>query len=134
MKYFYSSFVIAFFGLAIAYFIDGFTAVYICFLLSILEISLSFDNAVVNAKVLRNMTKLWQQRFIVWGIPIAVFGMRFLFPILIVSVAAKIGMLDTFLLALKDPDKYHEILSNHKDEIYMFGSGFLLMVFCDFFF
>lgn len=134
MKYFYSSFFIAFVGLILAYFIGKFEAIYICFLLSILEISLSFDNAVVNAKVLKNMAPQWQQRFIVWGIPIAVFGMRFLFPILIVAVASKISMFDTFLLALNDPDKYHEILSIHKNEIYIFGAGFLIMVFFDFFF
>lgn len=134
MKYFYSSFLIAIFGFVLAYFIGGILAVYICFLLSILEISLSFDNAVVNAKVLKNMSEIWQKRFIVWGIPVAVFGMRFLFPILIVAVASQISMIDTFLLALNDPDKYHEILSFHKNEIYIFGAGFLIMVFFDFFF
>lgn len=134
MKYFYSSFIIAIFGLMISYFIGNLSAVYICFLLGVLEVSLSFDNAVVNAKVLKNMSQIWQKRFIVWGIPIAVFGMRFVFPILIVSIAAKIGMIETFMLALNNPDKYHEILSNHKNEIYIFGGAFLLMVFNDFFF
>lgn len=134
MKYFYSSFIITAIGLILSYYIGGFSAIYICFLLGVLEISLSFDNAVVNAKVLKNMSPIWQQRFIVWGIPIAVFGMRFIFPILIVSIAAKIGMIETFMLALNNPDKYHEILSNHKNEIYIFGGGFLLMVFNEFFF
>lgn len=133
MKYFYSSFIIAFFGLAGAFFIGGFVAVYICFLLCILEISLSFDNAVVNAKVLRDMSPQWQRRFIVWGIPVAVFGMRFVFPILIVAVAAKISMFETLNIAINDPHKYHEILSMSKDQIYVFGTGFLLMVFNDFF-
>lgn len=134
MRYFYSSFIITIIGLFLSFYIGGFGAVYICFLLGILEISLSFDNAVVNAKVLKTMTPLWQQRFIIWGIPIAVFGMRLLFPLLIVSIAAKIGIIQTFTLALNNPDEYHKILSNHKNEIYIFGGGFLLMVFNDFFF
>lgn len=134
MKYFYSSFIIAAIGLVTSYFIGDFSAVYICFLLSILEVSLSFDNAVVNAKVLKTMSPVWQKRFILWGIPIAVFGMRFIFPILIVSIAAKIGMVETFMLALNEPNKYHEILAQHKNEIYIFGGAFLLMVFNEFFF
>ena len=80
------------------------------------------------------MSELWQRRFIVWGIPVAVFGMRFFFPLLIVAIAAKIGIFETFFLALNDPDRYHEILSEAKEEIYIFGGGFLLMVFFNFFF
>lgn len=134
MKYFYSSFLITFLALVISFFIGGFSAVYIAFLLCVLEISLSFDNAVVNAKVLAQMSEVWQKRFITWGIAIAVFGMRFVFPILIVAIAAKIGILETFLLALNEPEKYHEILSMHKNEIYIFGGAFLFMVFCEWFF
>lgn len=134
MKYFYSSFIVTLIGLGIAYQIGGFLAVYICFLLGILEVSLSFDNAVVNAKVLSKMSKIWQDRFILYGIPIAVFGMRFLFPVLIVSVAASLGMWETFLLALNDPDAYHTALAANKNQIYIFGGAFLLMVFLSFFF
>jgi hypothetical protein len=41
-------------------------------LLSVLEISLSFDNAVVNATVLKKMDDVWKKRFLTWGIAIAV--------------------------------------------------------------
>ncbi|WP_086301554.1 DUF475 domain-containing protein [Campylobacter devanensis] len=134
MKYFYSSFILTILGLVAAYFLDGFTAVYICILLIILEVSLSFDNAVVNARILRHMSQVWQRRFIIYGIPIAVFGMRFLFPILIVSIAADMGMLQTLNLALNNPDEYHHALHSNKNQIYIFGGGFLLMVFLSFFF
>ncbi len=134
MKYFYSSFIVTIIGLSIALYIESWEAVYICALLSILEISLSFDNAVVNAKVLCNMDKKWQQRFIYWGIPIAVFGMRFIFPIVIVAIAAKIGLIETLQLAIYKPEQYHEVLENARYEIYAFGGGFLLMVFLNFFF
>ena len=134
MKYFYSSFILTILGLVAAYFLGGFAAVYICILLIILEVSLSFDNAVVNARILRHMSQVWQRRFIIYGIPIAVFGMRFLFPILIVSIAADMGMLQTLNLALNNPDEYHHALHSNKNQIYIFGGGFLLMVFLSFFF
>ena len=118
MKTFYSSFIVTAVGLILAYFIGGIKAVYICFLLSILEISLSFDNAVVNAKVLNGMSEVWRRRFIIYGIPIAVFGMRFLFPLLIVSVASGFGMIETLSFAINQPEKYHEALNLHKNECF----------------
>lgn len=134
MKYFYSSFIISIIGIVIAFMLGSFEAVYICILLSILEVSLSFDNAVVNAKVLSSMDKKWQKRFIYWGIPIAVFGMRLIFPILIVAIAANLGIIETLNLALHNPDLYHKSLEGAKSEIYAFGGGFLLMVFLSFLF
>ncbi|PAF42885.1 DUF475 domain-containing protein [Helicobacter sp. 11S02629-2] len=134
MKYFYSSFIIAIIGLVIAYFIGSYQALYICVLLSILEVSLSFDNAVVNAKILDTMDAKWRRRFIIYGIPIAVFGMRLVFPIVIVSIVAKMGLYETVHLAIFDPHLYKENLEANKEGIYTFGGGFLLMVFLEFFF
>jgi len=134
MKHFYGSIVITVIGLAIAMYLGGLYALYIAALLAILEVSLSFDNAVVNAKVLDTMEPKWQHRFITIGIPIAVFGMRFLFPILIVSAASAMGFTEAFNLALNDPEKYHHTLETTKNLIYAFGGSFLLMVFLDFFF
>ncbi|MCZ6133365.1 DUF475 domain-containing protein [Campylobacter ureolyticus] len=134
MKIFYSSFVVMIFGLLISFFIGNLKAVYICFLLAILEVSLSFDNAVVNAKILNQMNEVWRKRFIIFGIPIAVFGMRFLFPLLIVSIFSGHSMLQTLNFAINSPELYHEALSQNKDEIYIFGGAFLMMVFFDFFF
>lgn len=134
MKYFYSSFVVTFIGLIIAFYIGAWQAIYICILLSILEVSLSFDNAVVNAKVLDTMDIKWQKRFIYWGIPIAVFGMRFIFPIIIVAIAARLGIFETLNLALYYPQEYHNALEKTRYEIYAFGAGFLLMVCLQFFF
>jgi hypothetical protein len=134
MKHFYSSIVITIIGLILALYLGGFYAVYITALLAVLEVSLSFDNAVVNAKVLETMEKKWQKRFITFGIPIAVFGMRFIFPILIVSIASSMGFIEAFNLALNEPQKYHHSLESTKELIYAFGGSFLLMVFLDFFF
>ena len=74
MRYFISSFIILFIGLLGSYFLGGLEGVYIAALLVVLEVSLSFDNAVVNASVLTRMTDLWRHRFLTWGILIAVFG------------------------------------------------------------
>ena len=60
---------------------------WIIFVLAILEVSLSFDNAVVNAAVLKDMDEVWQRRFLTWGMVIAVFGMRIVFPLAIVAIA-----------------------------------------------
>ena len=134
MKYFYFSFFIALIGLLLAYFIGKFEAVYLTAILAILEISLSFDNAVVNAKILKGMDKIWQKRFLTWGIVIAVFGMRFIFPILIVAAAANLGVIETIKIALYKPQTYHKILLHTENLIYAFGGGFLWMVFSDFLF
>ncbi len=134
MRYFYSSFFILFVGLATSYFLGGLAAIYITFLLIILEISLSFDNAVVNAKVLETMSPAWQRRFIIFGIPIAVFGMRLVFPLAIVAVATGLGMSETLSLAMNSPAEYEKALSTSEDTIFAFGGAFLFMVFLDFFF
>ena len=134
MSHFRSSFIIAIIGLGIAFWLGGFPALYITALLAILEVSLSFDNAVVNAKVLDTMEPKWQERFITVGLPIAIFGMRFLFPILIVAIAGGMGMFETFNMALHEPNEYKEILEGIIKFIYAFGGAFLLMVFLDFFF
>jgi len=134
MKHFNSSIVILIIGLIIAYYLGGFAGVYIAGLLALLEVSLSFDNAVVNAKVLTTMSEVWQKRFITWGMVVAVFGMRFLFPILIVMVVGSLGFMDTLNIALNDPNQYHHILKSNENLIFAFGGSFLLMVFFDFLF
>ena len=134
MQHFRSSIIITLIGLCLAFYIGGFYALYITALLAVLEISLSFDNAVVNAKVLETMDEKWQQRFITFGIPIAVFGMRFVFPVLIVAVAAGMGVFETFNMALDNPDSYKKILVSVEKLIFAFGGAFLFMVFLDFLF
>ncbi len=110
------------------------TALWITFVLAILEISLSFDNAVVNAGVLKDMSAFWRKLFLTVGILIAVFGMRLVFPIAIVAVTADMSTADTIDMALKDPQRYSEVLSSVYPVIAAFGGVFLLMVFLHFMF
>ncbi|WBY15620.1 DUF475 domain-containing protein [Erythrobacteraceae bacterium WH01K] len=107
---------------------------WIVIVLSILEVSLSFDNAVVNATVLREMDPVWQRRFLTWGILIAVFGMRIVFPIAIVAIAAGLGPVEAVRLSLNDPVRYEEIVSSAHIGIAGFGGAFLAMVGLTFFF
>ncbi|MDE4986339.1 DUF475 domain-containing protein, partial [Francisella tularensis subsp. holarctica] len=83
-------------GIVIAVFIypnAPLETIYSVLILAILEISLSFDNAVINAKILVQMSPRWQKIFIYIGLPIAVFGLRLLFPILLVSVTSGINFM-----------------------------------------
>ena len=106
----------------------------IVILLGVLEISLSFDNAVVNAKVLNRMHPIWQKLFLTVGILIAVFGMRLVLPIVIVQITAGLGFGEVIDLALNDAEAYGRELEESEAAIYAFGGTFLLMIFLDFFF
>ncbi|HYF29114.1 MAG TPA: DUF475 domain-containing protein [Candidatus Paceibacterota bacterium] len=103
-------------------------------LLTILEVTLSFDNAVVNARVLMRMSEKWQQRFLTWGILIAVFGTRLVLPILIVSVGVWASPWAVAQLAAFDPETYGHLLEEAKHGIYAFGASFLIMVSLKYFF
>lgn len=108
--------------------------VWICAVLAVLEVSLSFDNAAVNASVLKDMDPVWQQRFLTWGIAIAVFGMRIVFPLVIVMVAASLGPVEALKLALNEPAKYQAIVSDAHVGLMGFGGAFLGMVGLKYFF
>ena len=103
-------------------------------ILGVLEISLSFDNAVVNAKVLQRMHPIWQKLFLTVGVLIAVFGMRLVFPIVIVALTANLGFSEVINLALNDSATYAKELDSAKSAIYSFGGIFLLMIFLDWLF
>lgn len=106
---------------------------WIVLVLGVLEVSLSFDNAVVNATVLRDMTPVWQRRFLTWGVIIAVFGMRIVFPLVIVAIAARLGPIDAITLAATDPVAYERIITGAHVGISGFGGAFLAMVGLTFF-
>jgi hypothetical protein len=91
-------------------------ALWIAAVLGVLEVSLSFDNAVVNATVLRNWNEFWRRLFLTIGILVAVFGMRLVFPLLIVSIATGLA------------------LGSKHAEVSAFGGAFLMLVFLNFLF
>lgn len=121
-------------ALVAAFVWGGLYALFLVALLAVLETTLSFDNAVVNARVLQRMTPEWQNRFLTWGILIAVFGTRFVFPILIVAAAAVMSPYAVTMLAIFDPAAYGEKLHDAHIPIAAFGSAFLLLVSLKYFF
>ncbi|MEV7191347.1 DUF475 domain-containing protein [Streptomyces sp. NPDC093510] len=134
LKTFGWSFAVTALGLVAAVFYGGWTGFSVVAILSILEISVSFDNAVVNAGILKKMNAFWQKIFLTIGVLIAVFGMRLVFPVVIVAISAKIGPIEAVRLALDDKDKYQQLVTDAHPSIAAFGGMFLLMIFLDFIF
>lgn len=110
------------------------SALVLVMILAVLEVSISFDNAVVNASVLKDMTPLWRHRFLTWGMLIAVFGMRLAFPLLIVGVVAKLNPWDALMLASFHPEDYAKIMLSVHHQISAFGGSFLMLVALKYFF
>lgn len=143
LKYFHTSFIVTFIGMiggfCVGYIYGGtlaaaFTSLFLTIVLGILEVSLSFDNAVVNATVLKDMTPKWRHRFITWGILIAVFGMRIVFPLAIVCVIAWVNPWEAIMMATFEPAKYQEVMLSSHIPLAGFGGTFLLMVGLAYFF
>lgn len=112
----------------------GWGALAVTLLLVVIELSFSFDNAIINAKVLATMSKRWQMLFLTVGILIAIFGMRVIFPVLIVSLGAHLSFGEVVDLALNHPHEYAEKLEATHPTIASFGGAFLLMLSFQFFF
>ena len=141
LEYFLGSYLVTIIGVVGAYFWgehvhpgSGFASIFIVIVLAILETSLSFDNAVVNAMKLEKMSDVWRHRFLTWGIAIAVFGMRFVFPVLVVAIFANLDMLTVTKIALTDSEKYASYLHATHAPIVTFGGMFLIMLFLNYFF
>lgn len=134
MHIFFFPILISVAALAALYLWGGIQAFAFGVLLVALEVVLSFDNAVVNAKVLERMSPLWQQRFLTWGVLIAVFGTRFVLPILIVSATVFVSPFVITTLALNDSAAYGQLLYEAGPLIGAFGGAFLLMVSLKYFF
>ena len=140
LKTFGWSFGVTVVGLAAALLYGGVTGLVIATILIVLEVSLSFDNAVVNAKVLNKMSAFWQKIFLTVGILIAVFGMRLVFPFVVVWATAGLQPLEAWDLAMMGEDvpegqeTYAHLLEEAHPLIAAFGGMFLMMIFLDFFF
>ncbi|WP_067532868.1 DUF475 domain-containing protein [Nocardia crassostreae] len=143
MRIFGLSIIVTVLSLAVAFVYGGPTALALCAILGILEVSLSFDNAVINATVLQRMSEFWQKIFLTVGILIAVFGMRLVFPLAIVWITAGLNPVEAFDLALNPPPNdaltfpdgspsYEKLLTDAHPQIASFGGAFLLLLFLNF--
>lgn len=132
-RHFTGTFVFCLAAVAAGYAAGGWPGAATVVFLTVLETSLSFDNAVVNAGVLAGWNEVWRRRFLTWGMVIAVFGMRLVFPVVIVAVAGGVGPIKAVDLALNDPAEYGRVLAAAHHQIAAFGGAFLAMVFLHFF-
>ena len=130
-------------ALAVGYALGGIEDLFLLVVLAVLEVSLSFDNAIINAAILKRMSPFWRQMFLTLGILVAVFGMRLLFPLLIVWASAGIDPVRAMELALHPPPhgaleypdgspSYQKLVLAAHPQIAAFGGIFLLMLFLDF--
>lgn len=97
-------------------------------ILVLLEVTFSFDNAVINSKILGRMSKFWQSLFLTVGIVFAVFVVRFVLPILIVMLSSNHSFMGVVDLALNRSEQYSETLHEAAPIINGFGGTFLLML------
>lgn len=112
----------------------GPSAMLIALVLISVEIAFSFDNAIVNAKILKEMSRFWQVMFLTIGAAVAIFGMRLVFPIVLVVITAGLGWTEVIELALNHPEEYAHQLEAAHIVLSSFGGGFLLMLALHFFF
>ena len=140
LKIFMWSYIVTALSLVAAFIYGSWSAVLLCAILGVLEVSLSFDNAVINATVLERMSNFWQTIFLTVGVVIAVFGMRLLLPLVIVWLAAGLPPVEAFSLAMNPPadgaayfpdgsPSYETLLTDAHPLIASFGGMFLLMLF-----
>jgi hypothetical protein len=110
----------------------GIGGMFIALVLIAVEVAFSFDNAILNAKILANMSRFWQNMFLTIGALIAIFGMRIVFPIVIVALTAGIGLKEVLDLALHNPHEYAKHLEHAHPTLSAFGGAFLLILSLDF--
>ena len=106
----------------------GLAGVWLYAILVVLEVTFSFDNAVINSKVLSRMSEFWQKLFLTVGIFFAVFVVRFVLPIFIVMLSSGHGFGSVLDMALHEPKEYGHTLHQAAPLIDAFGGTFLLMI------
>jgi len=139
IKIFGWSLIIAVAAVAIGWLYGGWQTALLVALLVIFEVSLSADNAIVNARIVEKLSPGFQKLFLTLGVFIAVIGMRLFFPIAIVGVTTGLNPFQAFDLAMEKgdpstPGTYGYILHAAHPQIAAFGGMFLLMLFLDFIF
>lgn len=127
-QYYGGSLIFTLITAVLGYLLGGLAGMGIVLILGVMETSLSFDNAVVNATVLKNWDHQWRIRFLTWGMPVAVFGMRLVLPLAIVAIIGALNPVEAVKLAFQDPHKYAALLGSAHNEIAAFGGAYLFMI------
>ena len=98
--------------------------------LCVFEIISSVDNAIVNANILKTMSKKFQKIFLVWGIIFAVFIVRGILPFVIIWVAAPdLSIGQVFSAAFSGNEEVAGYLASSKPLLLLGGGVYLFYVF-----
>ena len=128
LRIFGFSFFLTIAAIIVAWVVLGPEAAWVTIVLIAIEIAFSFDNAVINAKILERLSRFWQQLFLTVGMLIAIVGVRFILPIVIVMITADLSWSQVIDAALNDPEAYGKYLDEAHYSIAAFGGSFLLVL------
>jgi len=110
--------------------VDWFSIILIIFGLALFEIIISVDNAIINAEVLRTMSKKARKWFLFWGILIAVFLVRGLLPWIIVWASnPSLGFLGSFTASFSSNPEIAKVIEESAPILLIGGGTFLVFLF-----
>jgi len=134
LKHFRVTLIFALVVYSLLWFFTGSLALlYTAMVLTVVEISVSFDNAVMNAAKLKEMNHFWKTMFLWVGMFVAVGVMRFYLPLEIVAQLGNMGLVDAYQLAVSNPDQFAAVLLSSHDIVAGAGGAFLMMAALHFF-
>ncbi len=128
LRHYYLAFAVTAIVLLVSGVLAGPDALLPIIALALIEMTFSFENAVLNSQVLGGMTKFWRTVFLTVGIAVAVFGVRLVLPLVMVSSTTNDSIGHVLQLALHEPEQYAEALHRAYPVIAAFGGVFLLMI------
>lgn len=133
-KTFKWSFIVTVVAAILAFMYGGWEAVTVVAILIIVEALVSLDNAIVNSKLLAGLSHFWVNMFLGVGILIAVFGVRFVLPILLVSGTTGLNPIEVIKLAFENgdpetPGTYSYYVTEAHPQLASVAGVFLLMLF-----
>ena len=109
---------------------DWFSIILTVLGLSLFEIIISIDNAIINAEVLSTMSKRGRKWFLFWGIIIAVFLVRGLLPWIIIWASnPSLGFLGSFTASFSSDPHVKEIIEQSAPILLVGGGTFLIFLF-----
>ncbi len=98
--------------------------------LALFEITISVDNAIINAEVLSTMSKKARKWFLLWGIIIAVFLVRGLLPWIIVWASSpSLGFFGSFMASFSSDPSVKEVIEQSAPILLVGGGTFLIFLF-----
>ncbi|WP_347990197.1 DUF475 domain-containing protein [Methylomonas sp. AM2-LC] len=128
MRYFLLPNLLSFIGVCVIWWFYGWNGAIKTVLLILIEGILSVDNSVVNVTTLKTMPPKYQRAFMTWGWLIAVVGMRFIFPVGIVSATTEMNFVETIQLAFNHGEEYKDHVEGAKTVISSFGAIFMILI------